>query len=84
MQKRTARLQRNALSGEPELTSLLGDPVMQSLWRADHIDPDEAKRLFAATAERLHQRSDEHRPGNARRQSAEPAAAEDDQSYAFV
>jgi len=84
MQKWTARLQRNALSGEPELTSLLGDPVMQSLWRADHIDPEEARQLIADAAERLYRRSHAPRSGPMQRQAAEPAAAEDDQSYAFI
>lgn len=84
MQKRPARLQRNVLSGEPELTSLLGDPVMQSLWRADHIDPEEARRLFADTTERLYRRGHAARSGTMRRQSAEPASAEDDQNYALA
>jgi hypothetical protein len=84
MRKKTARLPRHALTGEPDLMSLLGDPMMMTLWRADHIDPEHAKQLFANTAERLH-----HRDGAGLRlrqgqRSERSATAEDDQSYAFV
>jgi hypothetical protein len=57
MQKRTAPLQAHELLGEPSLTALLSDPVMVTLWRADHIDPDAARQLFADTREKLAQRS---------------------------
>lgn len=84
MRKRTARLQHSALIGEPDLTSLLGDPMMLSLWRADRINPDDAKRLFANTTERLQRRNKARQRLHEGRRSTEPAGAEDDQSYAFA
>ena len=57
MRKRTARLQAHELLGEPSLTALLSDPVMTSLWRADRIDPDEARQLFAETSDKLQRRT---------------------------
>lgn len=59
MRKRTARLQTHVLRGEPSLDALLADPVMVSLWRADHIDPQDARQLFAETAAMLQHRAAE-------------------------
>ena len=59
MRKRIARLQTHPMHGEPELDTLLADPVMRILWRADHINPDEARQLFAETAARLNDRKGE-------------------------
>lgn len=59
MRKRTARLRTHALHGEPSLEALLADPVMLSLWHADHIDPTEARQLFSETASKLHHRAAE-------------------------
>ncbi len=70
MPQKSARLQNHELFGEPDLDVLLSDPVMLTLWRADGIDPDEARRLFAHTTamlrrarrsrrERLAERADE-------------------------
>jgi hypothetical protein len=56
MPPKLARLQSHELLGEPELDALLSDPVMMVLWRADHIDPDEARRLFARTTSMLRRR----------------------------
>lgn len=57
MPQRPARFQSHELFGEPELDALLADPVMLSLWRADHIDPDDARRLFARTAATLYRKN---------------------------
>ena len=57
MPKRTARLQTHIMHGEPELDALLADPVMRILWRADHINPDEARQFFAETTARLNRRN---------------------------
>lgn len=82
MRKKAARLPRHALTGEPDLMSLLSDPMMMTLWRADHIDPEDARRFIASTAERLQHRSAPRRRDGQR--AERQAAAEDDQSYAFV
>jgi len=84
MRKRTARLPRQALIGEPDLMSLLGDPMMMSLWRADHIDPETAKQFFASTAERLHHRNGAGQHPREGRHAERQATSEDDQSYAFA
>jgi len=84
MRKKTARLPRHALNGEPELMSLLGDPMMLSLWQADHIDPEDAKQFIANTAERLQRRNGAPMRLREGQRSERQAPAEDDQSYAFV
>jgi len=57
MRKRIARLQTQPMHGEPELDTLLADPVMRILWRADHINPAEARQLYAETASKLNERN---------------------------
>lgn len=84
MRKNTARLPRHALNGEPDLKSLLRDPMMKSLWRADRIDPDTAKQFIASTAERLQHRNGAHQNLREERHPDRQEAGEDDQSYAFV
>jgi hypothetical protein len=44
---------------------------MVTLWRADHIDPDAARQLFADTREKLVQR-DPTREGSGKRSSKRP------------
>lgn len=69
MPQRTVRLQSHELFGEPELDALLTDPVMLTLWRADHIDPDEARRLFARTTAMLYRRGHGNRTAGTDRQN---------------
>jgi hypothetical protein len=75
MPPKLARLQSHELLGEPELDALLSDPVMLVLWRADGIDPDEARRLFARTTSMLHRRSRASRSERASERSDERLAA---------
>lgn len=57
MPTKIVRRLKRAPHGEPRLDSLLADPVMTTLWRADRIDPDHAKQLFADTKAKLHRRN---------------------------
>ena len=84
MRKKTARLPRHALTGEPELMSLLDDPMMMTLWRADHINPEDARQFIVRTAERLQHRTAPRRRLNEGQRAERQATTEDDQSFAFV
>jgi hypothetical protein len=81
MRKRTARLQAHASLGEPSLNALLADPVMLTLWRADRIDPDEARQLFSETRDRLQQCDGQRRRRRTKRERTSDDAYQVDGAF---